>query len=46
MFSDFKGEVDNHNGDIWEGSEEHINGIHLQVQRQTHTQSSCFMTKL
>lgn len=46
MFCDFKGKVDNHNGDISEGSEEQINGIHLQVQRQTHTQPSYFMTKL
>lgn len=33
MLYDLKGKVDNHSGDIWEGSEEHISGIHLWAQR-------------
>lgn len=46
MLCDFKGKVDNHNGDIWEEAEEHIREIYLRAQRQTQAQSSCFMTKL
>lgn len=39
MLCDFKVKItNNHSGDIWEGSDKHIKGVHHRAQRQIHTQ--------